>query len=237
MVGAGETTRPEPAHSAPKCQACGALITGVYYKIPGLPEFYCEKCYQSLPRCFFCGKPVAEPPKDSVRTVCPQCLSEVITDPSQAQRLVSQVREWIINHLNLQLPAQVRFQFVEDLAPYVRVHLTGTMREMGAFLRDGDKVQVFLIEGMPRATLIETAAHELAHVWQNGKIPRNQRLLVKEGFAQWVAAKVLAAFECERALKVLGEREDLYGQGYRRIREVEKKGGVLAVIEYVTRTE
>lgn len=237
VSGAGETGVPEPATPAPGCQACGAPITGVYYKIPGLPDLYCERCYQTLPRCFFCGRPVRGSPKGAVRTVCQECQREVIQDPTQAQRLVGQVRDWISGHLHLQLPARVRFQFVENLAPHVDVHLTGVTRELGAFIRDGEEVRILLINEMPRAALVETVAHELAHVWQNGKIPGNQRLVVKEGFAQWVASKVLEAFGCGQALRVLREREDLYGQGYRLIQAMEENNGPSAVIDFVKRNE
>ena len=231
VLGVGEVSAPMV-----KCATCGAPITSVYYKIPGLSEFYCEKCYQTLPHCFFCGRPMREA-KVGPRMVCPACRHEVIEDPAQAQRLVLEVREWISAHLHLQFPEPIGFQFVEDLAPHVGVQLLGTTRELGAFIREGEKVRILLITGMPRPLLMETAAHELAHVWQNGRIPPHQRLLVKEGFAQWVAAKVLEAFQCDQALRVLREREDLYGQGYQTIQSVEDRRGVSGVLEFAKRSQ
>ncbi len=230
----GEAVEPlrEPV---PVCQICGIPITGVYYKIPGLPELYCEKCNKSLPHCFFCGRPVNEP-HGKGRIVCPECQREVIQDPQESQRLVHQVRDWINTHLRLQMPSRVNFHFVEDLSPHVDVQLLGTTRELGAFIKEGEEVRILLISGMPRARLIETAAHELAHVWQDGRVPKQQRLLLKEGFAQWVASKVLISFQCDQALQVLREREDLYGQGYRIIQSVEDRKGVLAVLEFAKRS-
>jgi hypothetical protein len=125
---------------------------------------------------------------------------------------------------------------VKDLAPHVGVRLLGTTRELGAFVREGEEVRILLITEMPRATLIETAAHELAHVWQEGKIPKSQRLLVKEGFAQWAASKALDAFGCHQALRVLQEREDLYGQGYRLLQGVENRRGQTGVINYAAKS-
>lgn len=220
----------------PSCQTCGAPITGIYYKIPGLPELYCEKCNKTLPHCCFCGRPVSESP-GKTRTVCPECRKELVQDPREADRLVNEVHSWISIHLALQLPAHLRFQFVDHLAPHVGVKLLGTMRELGAYIREGKEVRILLIKGMPRSKLIETAAHELAHVWQEGRVPRNQRLILKEGFAQWVASKVLEHFECEQALRVLNEREDLYGQGYRLLHDLEQREGRNAVIEYVKRSQ
>jgi hypothetical protein len=234
--GASETTAPNPIAPMPICHACGLPIHGVYYKIPGLPDLYCEKCNKTLPHCFFCGRPVKEETVDG-RITCHECQAEVIRDPQEAYRLAGQVKDWIQDHLHLQLPSQVRFQYVNDLAPYVGTQLLGTTRELGAFIREGKEVRILLINEMPRAILIETVAHELTHVWQNGRIPKNQRLLIKEGFAQWVASKVLNAFMCIQALKVLQEREDMYGQGYRHVQEIENRSGAPAVIESVKRQD
>jgi hypothetical protein len=234
--GSSEISAPNPNAPTPTCQACGLPIHGVYYKIPGLPDLYCEKCNKTLPHCFFCGRPVKEETVGG-KIICKECQVEVVRDPQEARRLAGQVKDWIQDHLHLRLPSQVCFQYVKDLAPYLGTQLLGTTRELGAFFREGEEVRILLINEMPRATLIETVAHELAHVWQNGRIPKNQRLLIKEGFAQWVASKVLNAFKCVQALKVLQEREDMYGQGYRHVQKIENRSGVPAVIEYAKRQE
>ncbi len=231
ILGVSEAGTPEQK-SAPRCHTCGAPITNVYYEIPGLPGLYCEKCYKTLPHCFFCGRPVRDTQKGK-RIVCQECRHEVIQDPEEARHLVLQIRDWLNTRLHLQLPTQTGFQFVTDLAPHVGVSLLGTTRELGAFIHEDGTVQILLLNDMPRATLIETVAHELAHVWQEGRVPKGQRLLIKEGFAQWTAAKVLESLKCDQALRVLQKRDDIYGQGYRIIQAVEARHGIPAVLEYV----
>ena len=233
---AGGEAAPESKTPSLRCHTCGQPILGAYYKIPGLPELYCEKCYKTLPHCFYCGRPFRFAVKGS-KPVCESCRAEAVNNTEEALRIVQRVRTWIESNLALQLPRRIEFRFVEDLAPYVGVQLSGRTRELGAYIREGNQVRILLLSGMPRPTLIEAAAHELAHVWQAGRIPRNQRLLLKEGFAQWVAAKALVGFDCQSAMRVLAQREDLYGEGYRHIKDIEDRGGVEGTLTYVKQTE
>ena len=89
--------------------------------------------------------------------------------------------------------------------------------------------------GLPRLLLLQVAAHELAHAWQMESAPLLRDPVLREGFAEWVAYRVLIALgEGEAAERMLA-REDTYGQGVRRLLEIERQVGVRGVIEWCRR--
>jgi hypothetical protein len=130
----------------------------------------------------------------------------------------------------------IRFQVVRDLRDIPGAALGEKARELGAFVREGDCSSIVLLQGLPEPLLIETAAHELAHVWQSENCPPSQDLILKEGFAQWVAAQALQAFRHPEALQVLRERPDLYGQGFRRLESIEREQGRAFLLRYIKET-
>lgn len=106
-------------------------------------------------------------------------------------------------------------------------------RELGLHRYSNGRSEIFLLYGLPREMLYETAAHEWAHAWQVENAPRDQSLELKEGFAQWVAAQILRVKGFENALKKLEARNDYpYGTGYRRFRAVESNLGRDGVIGF-----
>jgi hypothetical protein len=134
--------------------------------------------------------------------------------------------------MQLDISCPIHFRLEESLAPFVETPLLGEMRELGAFVREGGQITIVILSDMPRPLLIETAAHELAHAWQAENCPAGQTLTLKEGFAQWVAARALEAFGCKEALTVLENREDFYGEGYRSLRSLEMKQGKQGVLRH-----
>ncbi len=106
--------------------------------------------------------------------------------------------------------------------------------EMGVYIERGDKREIVLLYGLPIPMVYETAAHELAHAWQAENCPPKQSLQLREGFAQWVAAKVLKYKGFDAALEKLQARMDHpYGTGYHRVARIEASRGESTVIEYV----
>lgn len=219
MAPEAEATQANPL----RCELCKQIIKKHYYKIPGLSEFYCETCHQAAPKCLFCGRPMSG--VEAPEKVCVRCRAKAVTSPEEARQLYHQVRDWLEGDLNLAWSWTISLRLTSDLPEAVGIEGKSGFRELGAFLREGESGTVVLLEGLPRDLLIETLAHELAHAWQAENCPPKSTLLWKEGFAQWVAAKALDGFNCEEALAILEHRQDLYGKGYRMIRELESKHG------------
>jgi hypothetical protein len=106
--------------------------------------------------------------------------------------------------------------------------------EMGIFIERGDQREIVLLCGLPIPMIYETAAHELAHAWQAENCPPGQSLELREGFAQWVAAKILEIKGFTISLEKLQSRMDSpYGTGYHRMARIETPRGRSEVISYV----
>jgi hypothetical protein len=114
------------------------------------------------------------------------------------------------------------------------------MKEMGFFnsrlLPESPRPTILVMSDLPEAAFLETFAHEYAHLWQFERNPGLEDAYLREGFAQWVAARLLESKGFETALAKLRKRTDgTYGKGYHRIAKyAEEEGGeaskVLALI-------
>ena len=59
--------------------------------------------------------------------------------------------------------------------------------------------------------------------------------LLREGFAEWVAYRVLLAVGEGEAAERIVARDDLYGQGARLLLDIERQSGPQGVIEWTRR--
>jgi hypothetical protein len=81
--------------------------------------------------------------------------------------------------------------------------------------------------------LIEVLAHELAHAWQSELGEWHAPQEVQEGFAEWVAYRLLKSWGCYRRYERMLRRSDLYGHGLRLVLAWDEQGGRQEVIRRV----
>jgi hypothetical protein len=102
---------------------------------------------------------------------------------------------------------------------------------LGYFVQAHGTSTVYAEACLPRGLLLGTLAHELAHAWQTEQGLHLKDALVREGFAEWVAYRVLMA----RGLAALAERatrrDDIYGRGLRHFLNVENRFGFAGVVK------
>jgi len=96
---------------------------------------------------------------------------------------------------------------------------------LGFFEQQGQARTIFIERGLPRATLIGTLAHEYAHAWQADYAPQKQSFLLREGFAEWLAHRILVALGHTREAARATRREDDYGRGLRHFIALEQQHG------------
>jgi hypothetical protein len=101
---------------------------------------------------------------------------------------------------------------------------------VGFFVQKHGQRTIYVDRGLPRATLIGTLAHEFAHAWQADYAPHKQDTLLSEGFAEWVAYKVLVALKHTREAARATRREDEYGRGLRYFITLEQQAGRARVL-------
>ncbi len=219
----------------PRCGICQRPITGQFFRFGDSPQPYCPTCSKERPQCDVCGVPVGA---DGQRLSggqhrCGECRKTLVLDDREVQALyllVIQRTKLVLEGEVKQTPAVVvadpaelsaiRSRHLADADPDAKTqHLVGFFEQ-----RNGQRT-IYLERGLPRATLIGTLAHEFAHAWQADYAPHAQELLLREGFAEWVAYRVLVTLGHTREAARATRREDEYGRGLRYFITLEQQSG------------
>jgi hypothetical protein len=220
----------------PRCAACGKPITGHYYRFSDSSKPYCAPCAEQRPACHICGAPLGpdgqQLPGGQYR--CGDCARTMVLDNQMVQALyhmVIQQANAIFDRAIRDIPA-LRIVDPAELAVVRRRHgsLTPTigltrLHILGFFEQQGQARTIYIERGLPRATLIGTLAHEFAHAWQADYAPPGQDMLWREGFAEWLAHRVLVAQGYVREAARATRREDEYGRGLRYFIALEQRSG------------
>ena len=102
---------------------------------------------------------------------------------------------------------------------------------LGFFHRFNEQRDIYIEHYLPRALFQGVAAHELAHAWQSARVQRTQPERIVEGFAEWVAYRILLALGERAEAEQMTRRNDLYGQGLHYFLDLEGKQGKQAVLK------
>ena len=133
--------------------------------------------------------------------------------------------------IHIKSPITVRMVSSAEIASRMDRTFTPTpgfdARAVGVAVNSNGKYTIYLENGAPRLSLIETISHELTHIWQYSTwnwekmeaLYGDSFLAVCEGMAKWVELQYLfLANEAARVDEMLLEeaaREDVYGYGLR----------------------
>lgn len=109
-------------------------------------------------------------------------------------------------------------------------------RVCGLYTRDpGGRVTIHVLSHLPETRVTAVLAHELAHAWQAENCPDEQGPRLREGFAEWVAWRLLEGVDgCGPERDVIAARTDEYGRGFRLFTGLEEQGGARHAIWYAT---
>ena len=233
------------AEKLPKCKACGKTIVGAHF-VHKFKGEYCWQCQRSRPECSACGAPVSNIhwKLPDGRHLCDSCKRQSVFREDQARTIMDDVVNLVRRRLGLVVtrPWTLRVDklntegtaSVKAARQGLRIASPISGNEMGIFIERGDQREIVLLYGVPIPLIYETAAHELTHAWQSENCPPDQSLELREGFAQWVAAKILEVKGFTNSLEKLQSRMDNpYGTGYQRMARIERTRGESRVINYV----
>lgn len=223
-----------------RCAACGAQVRAHAFTVPGHRELYCRRCFEERPKCDICGRPLAAHPQhpSTRRLLCERCHSTAVSGSARAEELYARVRAAVAGVLGLQLRQACPLKLV-DRRQMHRIIARSTLhvldadsqgRCFGLFVREGSRRAIFVESGLPQITLMEVLAHEYAHAWQSERCPDNLPPEVQEGFAEWVAYKLMEHWGCRRRSERMLRRDDLYGRGLRLMLKWEAEGGAAEVL-------
>jgi hypothetical protein len=214
------------------------------FMLEGDLRFYCRDCFELRPRCDTCDRPVGSHywTRPDGRKLCDRCQSTAITDPAVAYALYGRVRAALARELGISLrePCQLKLVNRKQLLSMVDKsslsHLDSDSRGrcFGLFFRQGTRRAIFIEYGLPQIVLLEVMAHEYAHAWQSENCPSDVPPEAQEGFAEWVAYKLLQGWGCYRRSDRMLRRDDLYGRGLKLVLGWERAGGVAEVFRRIT---
>lgn len=210
-----------------KCDACGRPVREGVEMQDGTGRIFCQTCAGTLPGCFVCGTPVDG--RGCVvgegRFRCCTCSTNAVDDPLQAHRLYLEVQETMAESLGMELGVPTalvpmdteQFQAMLQTQMIADAHSSERRMPRGLYVRKGRKRGIYLELGLPRVATIEVIAHELGHAWQVERSPLLTDPVLVEGFAEWVAFRVLDLLGEAAATEVMMKRSDIYGEGLRQI--------------------
>lgn len=224
------------------CILCGHLIIGEYLLVSGKGP-YCQNCVRQRAACDVCGVPVGAGHQilSDGRRICGLCHQTAVYDPIKANTVYEQVRGIITQKLGITLNVPTVLMLVgrDQLSEILRQahHSTDDVTHLlGIYRRHGRKRAIYVQSGLPRLLLMQVIAHEWGHAWQMENAPLLRKLQSKEGFAEWVAYKVMAVVGAREMLARMENRQDVYGRGLRDVLALEREGGENGVLAWCRQT-
>ncbi len=227
---------------ARKCSACGDPILTRWYSFPGGDEYYCQTCYEQTPHCDLCSRPVGLTGRRLAdnRLTCADCRRSSVDSIDHAIDLLAITVRFLESKLGLYVDEPFDLVLVDnrEIARLCGRRQADGIQELGIFnsrlIPESPRPTILILSDLPVTAFLETVAHEYAHLWQYTVNPHLSDERLREGFAQWVAAKWLAHCQLERPLRRLADRtDDPYGTGYQMVAQWETRHGARYLFEQV----
>jgi len=118
----------------------------------------------------------------------------------------------------------------QDELSRIAQDVPGATKLLGLYSPQSQGAIIYIIIGLPANLFREVAAHELGHAWLSENAPHIADKELTEGFSEWLAYKVGQCLGDSRNLQLMKEKNGDYGRGLRRMLDLEKQGGVAAVM-------
>lgn len=154
--------------------------------------------------------------------ICNICRPSAMLEEKAMIALAYEVREHLKTQFLMPIVRPVEVAMVDTLSTMG----DPALRESGRFIQTGEKFRIEILRGLAWEKCLETLAHEYGHAWQAESLPGIRDSETREGFAQWIAAKVLENYGLNHLIRQIEERDDLYGRGYRAMIAMEQRLGI-----------
>ena len=235
-VGDGENCR-RCIDEAERCNSCGLPIFERYWKVAGTEGVYCRTCREDAPSCTSCGAPSRSVVRRDGRILCAPCDSRRVTHDGEYSRLYREMQDRARDRLGLVLEREPPLVVESEAELRSRPGITGHHDAVtGIFVRDRlGRGSIHILTELTASRAAAVLAHEFAHAWQAERCPEEQSLRLREGFAEWVAWRVLEGWDGgESEREIIAARTDEYGLGFRWFRDLEASRGTSFAVWWAT---
>ncbi len=159
---------------------------------------------------------------------------KVINTQSDLNAIIAQVRGLLIASFSITFKLPVRGTIVSGAKLDELYQGAYRGAEIGLYRNSGNCHDIFIMADMGRDSVIGTVAHEMTHAWQSDFCPADQDIVLKEGFANWIAYKILQKIGAfTYAQNILEHADPVYGVGFKKMLEWEDSLGERGVVEKV----
>jgi hypothetical protein len=222
-----------------RCLICGNRIRRRYWTINGFGP-YCEKCRLIRPACDICGAPLGKEywTLSDGRVFCDRCHDTGVFSLDVARAIYEESKTVIARTLRLRLNISTALVLVDrDQLNEIILKQSGNDHDldldntMGIYTRSGLKRGIYVQSGLPRSLFLQVAAHEYAHAWQGENCPLLRDECFREGFAEWVAYKVLNHYGYQDQTQKMLKGNNVYSEGLKWMLQLESSSGIDGILE------
>ena len=233
-----------------RCSICNEILEGKYVTSMDGKKNFCERCKSAYPPCCNCYSP-AGPSGVRLpdgRSMCFDCYTTAIFEQEEIDKVFEQVKKEMERVLGMKVNYPVK---KINLVDKKRLNEIYNNQDVEYAPEDGvsgihyyEKInnrltlsEIYVLNGLTPTRALDVLSHEYAHAWQAENCPDNQNLKDREGFAEWVAYKILKAggHETEASIKLQTD-DPIYGKGLKEMLELEKEKRAKGVLEYAVTT-
>lgn len=157
------------------------------------------------------------------RGICQVCAATAVTDPEVAGGVFQNVVRMVEGILRLEVAHtdSVRLIHADEMSRLTGKGSRSREWTAGLFTKHDKTHAVYLLSGLPFKMAYGVLSHEYAHAWQALNARANLTDEEREGFAEWVAYKVLAFHNYTEEAEHLKAKPAPYGTGLARMLAIE----------------
>ena len=234
------------------CAACGKRINKGVVR-GGDKIFLCSEC-AAKPKCFACSMPGDYELNDG-RFICKECYKTAVFEEEKAIEIAENIRRIMREDLLLSTDHKINYHLVSLFE--LKKRISNKVTELGLFKFSmvikkttktrthgseskksvsrkitSENYDIYFLSGLPLKKLQEVAAHELAHDWMQEQFPNIKDVVIREGWAEYVASEVNKILgHSDMNSRMEKNSDPTYGKGYRYIKKYIDENGINALLE------
>jgi hypothetical protein len=220
----------------PHCKCCQRPILDRGWQYLRVEGIYCNICHNKREHCDTCGVPLKNDyiKLEDRRLICLPCHHQAIKDSKKAYEILKEVESVIFRKFKIKVNHSSRLN-LKNKDELENLQDRREENVLGIFKRVNSSFDIYLLSHLPYSLSVGVLSHEYIHAWQAENTPSKQDLILREGFCEWVSYHVLLELNLKKEAALIGKRKDIYGQGFRFMRKLEKEKGIPYVVEFCKR--